>query len=127
VAGQDDRDRVGAIRGPDGAGAVRAADVPRLFAVAARLAVGDLGQCTPAGQLELGPRRRERNVERLALAGEVLTQLRGHSIEERRRRRRLAKPAERKPRERAIALDERQRTDGRIDDHPATAHRCCTA
>ena len=57
-----------------------------LLAVAARLAVRDLGERLPAGQLELGPGRREREVELLARPGEVLVQLPGRPAQQRRRR-----------------------------------------
>ena len=51
------------------------ADARRELAVGLGLAVRDLAQRLPDAQLELRPRRRERQVELAPVAGEVLAQL----------------------------------------------------
>src|SRR5215475_10284397 len=82
VAGHDDRDRVAPVGQPDGAGGDRRlTQRGGYLAVADRLAVRDPGELGPHGELERRAARRERQVERGALAREVLTQLRGHRTE----------------------------------------------
>src|SRR5262249_2814718 len=59
------------------------AEQPGLIAIADRLAVGDLAQGVPRGELEVGALRVEFEVELRALAGEVLIELGDGRDEER--------------------------------------------
>src|SRR3989338_1372760 len=63
VAGDDERHRVRATGGADGAGGPRLADGPGDFAVGARLAVGDAAQLFPDADLEGGAADIERQGE----------------------------------------------------------------
>src|SRR5262245_21773625 len=74
VAGNDDRDRVHGVRAADRAG--DAAELARELAVGDGLAVGDRDERVPYALLELGAVRVQREVEALAVAGEVLVELR---------------------------------------------------
>ena len=67
----DDRDRVPAVGGPDGADGQGPPDLPRDRAVASGLAVGDREQRLPDALLELRALEIERHGERLQPAGEV--------------------------------------------------------
>ena len=60
------------------------ADAVRLLAVGAGLAVGDPGERLPGCELERRAVEVEREVERRARAGEVLVELRGRCVENRR-------------------------------------------
>ena len=75
MAGEDDRDRVAAVRRADRPHGRGPADPVRLLAVGAGLAVGDLGERLPGCELERGAVEVEREVERRARAGEVLVEL----------------------------------------------------
>jgi hypothetical protein len=75
VAGDDDRDRVGAAGLAHRPG--DALDPPGELAVGLRGAVGDLAERAPDALLELSAARRQRQVEVLSLAGEVGLELRG--------------------------------------------------
>ena len=76
VAGDDDRQRVAAGRGADGAGPVGAPQRPGDRPVALRLAVGDRGDLLPDRPLEAAAAaRRQRQLELAPLAGEVLLEL----------------------------------------------------
>src|SRR4051794_38301764 len=76
VAGVDDRDRVAAVGAADRAR--DAAQLARELAVGGGLAMRDLAQPRPDGALELGAVLGQREVERGALAGEVLIELALH-------------------------------------------------
>jgi len=102
VAGQDDRQRVAAVRRADGAGRPRRAEHAGLLAVAAGRRVRDLRERQPRAPLEVRRRREvEREVEGRALAREPGAQLAGRRREDgvvrrrldRNRGRRLAGPA----------------------------------
>src|SRR5579883_86182 len=72
VTRDDDGDRVGAGGGADGADGGRAPDAPRDLAVRARLAVRDVAQRAPDGELEGRAARGDRQVvDRARLSGEV--------------------------------------------------------
>ncbi len=75
MAGNDDRNRVPAVRRTDGAHRFRPPDAFGNLAVRRRLAVGNALQLFEHAHLELGPGQLQRQVEGLALAGEVLSQL----------------------------------------------------
>ena len=72
VAGDDDRQRVGAVGGADRARRRGLADAARELAIGDRGAERDLAQRCPDAQLEGGAGRAERQRERPAGAGEVL-------------------------------------------------------
>ena len=82
VARQDERERVLAVGGADGARGIRTeAEPPRLLAVADGLPVGDRREREPAAPLEVGAVEVERQVERRQLAGEVRLELRRRLVE----------------------------------------------
>src|SRR3990170_3135554 len=70
VAGDDERHRVRATGGADGAGGLGLADGPGDFAVGARLAVGDAAKLFPDADLKSGAADVERQVEAGLAAGE---------------------------------------------------------
>jgi hypothetical protein len=85
MAGNDDRDRVLAVRRADGATCRWPTDRTREQAVAARLAVRNCGERAPHALLKAGALRRERNVERTPPADEILDELRRGRAEHRAR------------------------------------------
>lgn len=83
MAGNDDRNRVPAVGGTDGAGLARVAEPPGLLAIADRRRERDPAEHAPRGTLERRAVRIERKIERPPLAGEVFTQLLGRGCEDR--------------------------------------------
>src|SRR4051794_10997128 len=75
VAGDDDTDGVPGVCVADGAAGARATDATGQFAVADLLAEAQRPERGPDGLLEVGPARRDRQVESRAFSGEVRLQL----------------------------------------------------
>ena len=71
VTRNDDRDRIGSVGETDGAHRFGIADAPRELSVAGGLAVRDIAQRAPHLLLKRRALRRERNIKRAELAGEV--------------------------------------------------------
>src|SRR3954454_18470514 len=74
MTGEDDRERVAAVRRADRPHGGGAADSRRLLGVCARLAVGDLAQCAPCSDLECRPREIEWELEARPPTGEILVE-----------------------------------------------------
>ncbi|MCY1457863.1 hypothetical protein D9M71_751910 [compost metagenome] len=91
MAGDDDRDRVGAVGGTDRTHGARAADLPGQVAVAAGGAVGNTLQGLPDFPLKRRTQRRQPDVEYLAFASEVFVQLARHFIQSMLRRQPFAR------------------------------------
>src|SRR5438094_3339128 len=83
VAGKHDTNGVGAVRGADGSGRGRDAQLGRLMAVGRGGPEWDLGQRAPGGDLEACAVEIERDVERAPLPAEVLIELPGCGLEDR--------------------------------------------
>ncbi len=71
MAGNEDRDRIAAVRRADGTHRGRPAHASRDLRIADRLAIGNSAERVPDARLEWRADRRERQVERNALAREV--------------------------------------------------------
>lgn len=75
MARDDDGDLVLAVDAAERAHGAGRSDAARHVAVRARLAVGDLAERLPRGELERGAALLQRQIELAARAGEVLAQL----------------------------------------------------
>src|SRR5438552_2158332 len=75
MARHDDRERVAASRGTRGACRTRRTRALRKLGIADRPAVGNARDLAPHATLELGPRRRDRQVEVVPFAFEVIGDL----------------------------------------------------
>jgi len=71
MAGDDDRDWVAIVGHADGAECIRFAYGPGNVGVSARLSIGNRQQRAPAGKLEIGAAKIERESKLAALAGEI--------------------------------------------------------
>jgi hypothetical protein len=86
MARDQDRERVAPVRGAGRARGAGPAGAGRQLGVGDRLAVGDVEQRRPHRLLPRRADRRERQVERAPLAGEVLRELAAKRVEDRRGR-----------------------------------------
>jgi hypothetical protein len=74
MAGHDNCHRVAIVGHADGTKCVWLADCAGDVGVGARLAIGNRQQCAPAGKLEIGAAKIEREGELAAVAGEIFFQ-----------------------------------------------------
>lgn len=127
MARNEERQRVLVVRAPYRTHRTRRVDRARDLLISARLSVGDLFERTPYALLEIGPARLEWQVELLALPRQVLLDLIGGIVGERRRRAGSLKfrRAEHELRDvRAITCDRNPTHRGRIDEvRSLTWHR----
>ncbi len=80
----DDRDRIAPVRGADCSARGRPTDHLRDISIAPQLPVRDSHEGIPDAVLKRRAVRGELDIERAPLAGEILTQLRGDALEQRR-------------------------------------------